>query len=143
MQPEEAFRHNKARAALIIPVHFGRDLARGANTPVQLLVDATDANTAKLLQGFAAEITQAYSAAGSAARPQPVRADVRLWYNPGRVSKKFYGPGMFVLGILDVPARCWRRSRCPKRASRRPSCRSTCRIFQRTSSCWERSSHLW
>ena len=93
-----------ARAALIIPVHFGRDLACGANTtPVQLMVDATDANTAKLLQGFAAEITQAYSIAGSAARPQPVRADIRLWYNPGRVSKKFYGPGIFVLGISMFP----------------------------------------
>ena len=103
-QPEEAFRHNQARAALIIPAHFGRDLARGANTPVQLLVDATDANTAKLLQGYAAEITQAYSSSGGgAARPQPVHADIRLWYNPGRVSKKFYGPGIFVLGISMFP----------------------------------------
>ena len=37
-QPEEALRLNKARAALIIPEHFGRDIARGAETPVQVLV---------------------------------------------------------------------------------------------------------
>src|SRR4051794_40535401 len=38
-QPEEALTSNAAHAALIIPEHFGRDLARGANSPLQLLVD--------------------------------------------------------------------------------------------------------
>ena len=103
-QPEQAFLENKARAALVIPQHFGRDLARGHNAQVQLLIDATDANTAKLVQGYAGEITRAYSQnAGGAVSPEPVRADVRLWYNPGRVSKKFYGPGIFVLGISMFP----------------------------------------
>jgi ABC-2 type transport system permease protein len=36
-------------------------------------------------------------------RPSPVKAEIRLWYNPGRVSKKFYGPGIFVLGISMFP----------------------------------------
>jgi ABC-2 type transport system permease protein len=103
-QPQQAFFENKARAALIIPEHFGRDLARGNNTPVQMLVDATDANTAKLVQGYAGEIAANYSGTGgSAASHVPVRADIRLWYNPGRVSKKFYGPGIFVLGISMFP----------------------------------------
>jgi ABC-2 type transport system permease protein len=103
-QPQQAFLLNQARAALIIPQHFGRDLARGSNTQVQMLVDATDANTAKLVQGYAGEIVAAYSSkVGGAARPLPVRADIRLWYNPGRVSKKFYGPGIFVLGISMFP----------------------------------------
>src|SRR5436309_766621 len=38
-QPEEAFRSNAAHAALIIPAHFGRDIERGVNSPVQMLVD--------------------------------------------------------------------------------------------------------
>src|ERR1019366_6853100 len=38
-QPAEAFRTNTARAALIIPYHFGQDLARGNNLEVQMLVD--------------------------------------------------------------------------------------------------------
>jgi ABC-2 type transport system permease protein len=97
-EPAEAFTLNTARAALIIPVHFGRDMARGATTEVQLLVDATDANTAKLVQGYAGEIVANY--APSAA---PVRAAIRLWFNPGRESKKFYGPGIFVLGLSMFP----------------------------------------
>src|SRR6266550_4228798 len=32
-QPEDAFTGNVARAALIIPEHFGRDIARGADSP--------------------------------------------------------------------------------------------------------------
>ena len=46
--PESAFTSSAAHAALIIPEHFGRNLARGVNSSVQLLVDASDANTAKL-----------------------------------------------------------------------------------------------
>jgi drug efflux transport system permease protein len=103
-QPEVAIRDSRARAALIIPEHFGRDLARGLNTSVQLLVDGTDSNTAKLVQGYTGEIIRAYGARTSGAlRLDPVKAEVRLWFNPGRVSKKFYGPGIFVLGLSMFP----------------------------------------
>jgi len=102
--PVDAFLTNRARGALIIPPHFGRDLARGVNTETQLLVDATDANTAKLVQAYAGEITAAYvDSASGASHPAPVKAEIRLWYNPGRESKKFYGPGIFVLGISMFP----------------------------------------
>jgi ABC-2 type transport system permease protein len=104
MQPSEAFRTNTARGALIIPFHFGEDLARGVNSQVQMLVDATDANTAKLVQGYSGEIVSAWNARnGASAHPVAVTADVRLWFNPGRDSKKFYGPGIFVLGISMFP----------------------------------------
>jgi ABC-2 type transport system permease protein len=96
--PEAAFASNTARGVLIIPEHFGRNLARGATTEVQLLVDATDANTAKLVQGYAGEIVANYSSAAA-----PVKSQIRLWFNPGRDSKKFYGPGVFVLGISMFP----------------------------------------
>lgn len=103
-QPEEAFEANVARAAIIIPVHFGRDMARGINTPAQLLVDASDANSAKLVAGYANQIVWAYNRRiAGATRPAPVQAAIRLWFNPGRSSKKFYGPGIFVLGISMFP----------------------------------------
>lgn len=103
-QPEEALIDNAARAALIIPLHFGRDIARGNGATVQLLVDAADANTAKLAAGYAQEITQAYnSRMVGAVKPQPVQTAVRMWFNPGLSSKKFYGPGVFVLGLSMFP----------------------------------------
>ncbi|HEY6348776.1 MAG TPA: ABC transporter permease [Candidatus Angelobacter sp.] len=100
---EQALVANRARAVLIIPRHFGRDIVRGAATPVQLLVDASDANTAKLTSGYAGQITQAYNNSVGAANPQPIQTAVRLWFNPGLSSKKFYGPGVFVLGLSMFP----------------------------------------
>lgn len=102
-QPEEAFTSNVAHAALIIPEHFGRDIARGVNSPVQLLIDASDANTAKLISGYAGEITRAYDQRMGSSQPEPVQTAIRLWYNPGRSSKKFFGPGIFVLGLSMFP----------------------------------------
>jgi ABC-2 type transport system permease protein len=102
--PEQALTSGTARAALIIPTAFSRDLVRGNNSPAQLLVDASDANTAKLIAGYAAQITRAHNrtATGSAGAPL-VRTAIRLWYNPGRSSKKFFGPGIFVLGLSMFP----------------------------------------
>ena len=36
-------------------------------------------------------------------RAGPVQAAIRLWFNPGLSSKKFYGPGIFVLGLSMFP----------------------------------------
>src|SRR6202167_191710 len=103
-QPETAFTSNIARAALIIPAHFGRDIARGVSSPVQMLIDASDSNTARLVEGYAGEVTAAWNANnGGGARVAPVTAAIRFWYNPGRSSKKFYGPGIFVLGLSLFP----------------------------------------
>src|SRR5258707_2616952 len=101
---EQALVANAARAVVIIPAHFGRDIARGVNSPVQLLVDASDANTAKLISGYATQITTAYNRqTAGAAQAGPVQTAVRRWYKPGLSSKKFYGPGVFVLGISMFP----------------------------------------
>lgn len=104
LQPERAFTSNSAHAALIIPEHFGRDLARGTVSPVQMLIDGSDSNTARIISGDAQQIVRSFDAARSgASRAQPVVAQVRLWYNPGLSSRKYTGPGIFVLGLSMFP----------------------------------------
>src|SRR5579884_2306106 len=77
---DQALISNAARAALIIPQHFGHDLARGETSDVQLLVDGSDANTAKLVSGYASRITAAYNLQLSGgAGNGPVQAAIRLW----------------------------------------------------------------
>ena len=101
---EQALASNAARAVLIIPPHFGRDLARGVNSPIQIMMDASDANTAKLVAGDATQVAAAFNQQlSNAAQAAPVRTVMRLWFNPGLSSKKFYGPGVFVLGISMFP----------------------------------------
>lgn len=103
-QPEEALTSGTARAALIIPTHFERDLKRGVDSPVQLILDAADANTARLASGYSSQIIAAHNAVTNpASARQPVHAAIRLWYNPDRSSKRFYGPGIFVLALSIFP----------------------------------------
>jgi ABC-2 type transport system permease protein len=101
--PELALATNKVRAVLIVPEHFGRDLARQRPTDVQLLVDGTDANTAKLVAGYAQSLVDAYNAQLGVQPVRGIQAVIRLWFNPGLDSKKFYGPGIFVLVLTLFP----------------------------------------
>jgi len=102
-QPEAAFTSNKARGAVIIPVDFGRRIARGEQADVQMLVDGSDSNTAQIIAGDAQQIVRAFNAQTGATRPDPVLAAIRLWYNPSRSSKMFYGPGIFVMAMSIFP----------------------------------------
>ena len=104
-KPEDALTANVARGVLIVPRSFSRDLARGTNPQVQLLVDATDSNTARIVQGYVKQVTNAFNqSSGATASTALIGAQVRLWYNPGRDSPKFYAPGIFVMGISMFPA---------------------------------------
>lgn len=103
--PEAAITGNVARAALIIPPRFGSDLARGVDASVQILVDGTDANTARLLAGYAGGVARGFNASrgAGAARQPAVRTAIRFWYNPGLSSKKFYGPAIAVMALSMFP----------------------------------------
>jgi ABC-2 type transport system permease protein len=104
MQPDEALDRGSARAALIIPEHFERELQRGQNADVQILVDATDANTANIMRGMMATLTQSFMLSlRPAGFAPPIRAELRLWYNPGRESQKFIGPGVLAVGLALFP----------------------------------------
>ena len=102
--PETVLDRGLARAAVIIPAHFERDVRRGRPAEAQLLVDATDSNTAKLTRGNASQITRAFARDLDGIRLSPtIRTATRLWFNPGRESRKFYGPGFLVLGLSIFP----------------------------------------
>jgi ABC-2 type transport system permease protein len=103
VDPSQALAGTRVRGVLIVPEHFGRDLARRRTTPVQLLVDGTDANTAKLVAGYAQSVVGSYNAGLVADRTPGITGVVRLWFNPGLDSKKFYGPGIFVLVLTLFP----------------------------------------
>jgi len=100
-----------------IPYDFARDLERGRPVKVQFLLNATNANTAAIAQGYAMGVIQNYNQVllGSglhaqftqiSARPVSRRGQVVLrqafLYNPGLVSSWFIVTGTFgVLLILN------------------------------------------
>src|ERR1051326_3073591 len=56
--PEKPLLQNQVRGALVIPPNFERDVLRGEQPEEQWLIDAADANTANIMRGKAAAITQ-------------------------------------------------------------------------------------
>lgn len=104
MSPEHVLSQNLARVALIIPPQFEHELKRGQNAEVQWLIDGTDANTANVMRGKAAAITQAFSAQLQPATMQPaIKPEVRFWFNPGREDLKYFGPGVLAFGMALFP----------------------------------------
>jgi ABC-2 type transport system permease protein len=104
LSPERVLDKNQARAALIIPPQFERDLRRGQNTEVQWLVDGTDANTANVMRGKAAAITQSFNVRIQPATVQPaIKPQIRYWFNPGRSDLEYFGPGVLAFGMAMFP----------------------------------------
>lgn len=102
--PQSALLGSRARAALVIPQHFERKLQRGQAAEVQVLVDATDANTANVIRGSVAAITGSFeNRLHPAERGSPVKLETRLWFNPGHKSILYVGPGAFVVGLSLLP----------------------------------------
>jgi len=102
--PERAFETKTVRAMAIIPEHFSRNLLRGSGAEVQAIVDATDTNTATQVRGYFGQVVGAFAARWNGVQRQgPVQLEIRLWYNPGRESRKFFGPGAFVFVLSIFP----------------------------------------
>ncbi|MCB1025703.1 MAG: ABC transporter permease [Acidobacteria bacterium] len=106
-KPERALLENRARAAIIIPENFERDLTRGRNAETQVLVDASDANTANVMRGSATAVIQSFSnslsRSSSAVRNPPIKLNTRLWFNPGRESRMYIVPSMLAVGLALFP----------------------------------------
>ena len=101
--PETMLARGRARAAVIIPEHFEREIRRHRPVEAQVLVDATDGNTAQLIRGSAGQITRAFARQLGGAPTPAIQTATRLWFNPGREPRKFYGPGFLVLGLSIFP----------------------------------------
>jgi ABC-2 type transport system permease protein len=102
--PERALTQNLARAALVIPPHFERSLKQHQPIELQWLIDGTDANTANIMRGKAAAITQAFDAGIQQTAPvTAIQTRLRYWFNPGREDIKFFGPGVLAFGMALFP----------------------------------------
>ncbi len=92
-----------ARAVIVIPEHFERDIERHQSPEVQWLIDGTDANTSNMIRGDAAAATQAFNARYVANAAPAIQPRIRYWFNPGQDSDKYIGPGIFAVGLALFP----------------------------------------
>jgi ABC-2 type transport system permease protein len=90
------FDRNVARAVLVIPSAYGRDVLDQRPVEVQVIVDGDNANTATTVIGYAQSIVGEVAAAESTAivASPPLRLEPRVWYNPQLRSTLFLVPGL-------------------------------------------------
>ena len=67
----DAISQGRADAGVVIPYDFARDLRRGRGTTVQVVLNAMNANTATIGQGYAEGVIQSYN------QPSPPRRTAR------------------------------------------------------------------
>jgi ABC-2 type transport system permease protein len=111
----DAINRNDLDAGLVIPYDFARDLLRGRATTAQVLLNAMNANTAAISQGYIEGVIQAYNrtllseglraefrqiAAPDISRRGQVSLRPAFLYNPGLVDSWFVVTG--VLGLLLI-----------------------------------------
>ena len=87
---------NRARAVLVVPERFGRDVASGRTAAVQVLIAGDNANTATTVMGYALAILRDATsfAPGRVQLAPPVTVEPRIWYNPELRSTLFLVPGL-------------------------------------------------
>jgi len=105
--------HRQAKAAVVIPAGFERDLVAGREASLQVIVDGTDPNTANhtithiggYTQGLALEILgDALERQGvSADQLAPIDLRMRTWYNPSLKPIIGWVPGLIAI-VLGMPA---------------------------------------
>jgi ABC-2 type transport system permease protein len=108
-------------AIVVLSSDFSRRLRSPTGAPIQVIVNGTDANTARIIGGYVEGVWQSWLTqyaldAGQALTP-PVVAEQRIWFNAEVRSRNFLVPGliaiiMTLIGALltaMVVAREWER----------------------------------
>jgi ABC-2 type transport system permease protein len=106
IKPETALVKETARTIIVIPSDFERQLERGREAQVQWLIDATDANTATILRGNAAALNNVFINQHNLSSPKTtpiVKAETRLWFNPGRETDKYIGTAVIAVVLALFP----------------------------------------
>ncbi len=110
---ESRLERRQAKAALVIPSGFERDLLAGREANLQVIIDGTDPNTANhaiahiggYTQGLALEIlAEALERQGiDASQMAPIDLRMRTWYNPTLKAIIGWVPGLIAI-VLGMPA---------------------------------------
>jgi ABC-2 type transport system permease protein len=102
----------RASAILQLDAGFASKLDAGHLTPVQLIVDGSDSNTARFVLNYSTTIASAFNAAivlaqaerraGRTFAPGGVDLRPRAWFNADLESRNFYVPGIIATLVMLV-----------------------------------------
>jgi len=103
--PQELIDRGIAQAAVIIPLDFSSQIKSGSPSNVQVLVDATDVNNARLIKNIIQITTKSFlHNSGLQTSTDKITANVRLLSNPERKEALFIVPGVYALVLWIYPS---------------------------------------
>jgi ABC-2 type transport system permease protein len=103
----------RAMVAVVVPGDFARRILRGDSVDVQVIVDGSDANTARLAVSYAMSLGMIHSRQVGARRvallgmgelAQPVELEPRAWYNADLKSQNVIIPGILAVVMMVMAA---------------------------------------
>lgn len=101
---DQLFKNRQAQVVLIIPVDFSEQLQRSKYTPVQVIVDAADANAATSIRQYMIQVFNNYNQDHSPAVSMPFEIESTILYNPDKKSTYFFVPGLIALLLVMISA---------------------------------------
>jgi ABC-2 type transport system permease protein len=94
-----------AKAGVIIPPDFGRRVTAGKVGDVQVFVDGTDTNNARVIKNSIKATTNDFlQAEGLIPTTSLISTRSRLWFNPGRQESLYIVPGVYAVVLWIFPS---------------------------------------
>ncbi len=94
----------KAKACIVIPPEFSRKIKAGLTAYVQVLIDATDINNARVVQNAILSINNSFLRLHGLSNSRPlIKSNLRLWFNPGRKEDLYIAPGGLAVFLWIFP----------------------------------------
>lgn len=103
-EAEAWLKQGEARLVLFIPPGFQRNLRAGRDTPLQMLLDGANSNTADFARGYVMQILRLYESEilPDLSDREVIRARIRFWYNPSQTFTSFMVLSMVAANALMV-----------------------------------------
>jgi ABC-2 type transport system permease protein len=110
---KDALDYGRCKLGVVIPPDFSERLVDLEAAPVQVVLDATDDNTASIGLGYAQEVVSGYSGdiqlvswqrQGTLAQNPPAVVQSRVWFNEDLNSRNFVIPGVVAMVLALVGA---------------------------------------
>lgn len=104
-KPEVALDRSIARAIVVIPPDFSRQVKANKPIDIQAIVDGTDANNARVIRNGIKATTQSFlQSENLMPETAPITTATRLWFNPGRKESLYIVPGVYAVVLWIFPS---------------------------------------
>lgn len=102
---EESLKDRKIQVALVIPPDFAKTVKTQFRTPIQAIIDGSDAQSATIIQNYVEIIALETSSQFSESQFKlPLDIRLNIWYNPELKTANFFVPGIIALILVMISA---------------------------------------